>query len=178
MRRALTNPYLAIILTPLAVFMTLAYSGIGSDPISLVARIYVFALFAYVGARYVGRAPQLMWEQDMSPQARNITGWSFVILGSMLTQVYAWVYIVYNRPEWISSQYWSPAFVVLIGTGLTLVASSVPRFPPFGTGPQGLSVIASFVVGLSSALFLILLQQVGHFWMLLKALFGTAIHAF
>lgn len=177
MRRILTNPYLAILLAPLATFLLLVNFGVAPDPISLVARVYVFAMFAYVGARYVGRAPSLMWHGNMAPEARNISGWSLVILGSMMTQVYAWLYIVYDRPEWLSSQYWSPAFVVLIATGLTLVASSVPRFPPFGTGAHGLSVISSFVVGFSSAMFLVLLQHLGHIWSVIKAVFSSAVHA-
>lgn len=177
MRRILTNPYSAILLAPLVSFLLVVNVGVSPDPISLVSRVYVFALFAYVGARYVGRAPSLMWNGDMRAEARNISGWALVILGSMMTQVYAWLYIVYDRPEWLSSQYWSPSFVVLIATGLTLVASSVPRFPPFGVGGQGLSVIASFVVGFSSAMFLVLLQQIGHVWMILKAIFAGAVHA-
>lgn len=177
MRRILTNPYAAILLAPLASFLTLVHFGVAPDPINLVARVYVFALFAYVGARYVGRAPSLMWSGDMRPEARNISGWALVILGSMMTQVYGFLYITYDRPEWLSGQYWSPSFVVLIATGLTLVASSVPRFPPFGVGGQGLSVIASFVVGFSSAMFLVLLQQIGHVWLILKAIFAGAVHA-
>lgn len=177
MKRLLTNPYLAILLVPLAAFLLLVQVNIAPDPISIFARIYVFALFAYVGARYVGRAPVLMVEGNTSPEARNIVGWALVIVGSMLTQVYAALYIWYDRPEWLSSQYWSPSFVVLIGTGLTLVASSVPRFPPFGNSPHGLSVIASFVVGFSSAVGLFLASHIPQVVAFFRGIWGGVAHA-
>lgn len=177
MKRLFTNPYLAILLVPLAVFLALVYANVQPDPISLLSRVYVFALFAYVGARYVGRAPSLMIEGNMSPEARNIVGWALLISGSMLTQIYAALYIWYDRPEWIASQYWSPSFVVLVATGLTLVASSVPRFPPFGTGPHGLSVISSFFIGLAAGGGMFLVTHIGQVLGFVKSLWVGAAHA-
>lgn len=178
MRRLLTNPYVALLLAPLVAFLFLVHLRVKPDPISLVSRIYAFALFGYVGARYVGRAPILMWQGDMRAEARNIVGWALLIVGSMMTQIYAWLYIVYDRPECLSSQYWSPAFVVLVATGLTLVASSVPKFPPFGAGPQGLSVIASFVVGFTSAITMVFASHIPSIIQFIKATWLGAIHAF
>lgn len=178
MRRLLTNPYLAIILAPLAAFLILVYSGVQADPINLGARVYVFALFAYVGARYVGRAPSLMLEGNMSPEARNINGWALVCLGSMLQMAYGVVYIAWDRPDWLAGQFWGPAFVALVGVGLTLVASSVPRLPPFGGGAHGLSVMSSFLVGLSGALFLFLLQHIAQAFAIVKAGLMGLVHAF
>lgn len=175
MIRLFTNTYAAILLVPLVAFIGLVAVGVPPDPINLLARLYVFAGFAYVGARYVGRAPTLMWRGDTSPEARNIVGWGVIIMASMMQQLYAWLYIVYERPEWLSSSYWSPSFVVLAGVGLTLVASSVPRFPPFGTGPNGLSVISSFCVGLGAALGLFFLAHVAQVWVAIKALFLTLV---
>lgn len=170
MIRFITNTYLMILLAPLLAFVGVVAVGVPPDPINLLARLYVFAGFAYVGARYVGRAPILMWRGDTSPEARNIVGWGIIIMASMMQQLYAWLYIVYERPVFLSSSYWSPSFVVLAGVGLTLVASSVPRFPPFGSGPNGLSVISSFCVGLGAALGLFLLAHVAQAWAVLKAL--------
>lgn len=175
MIRFMTNTYLLILLIPLFVFVALVLAGVSPDPINLMARLYVFAGFAYVGARYVGRAPVLMWTGDFSPEARNICGWAIIILASMMQQLYGWLYIVYERPLWLSSSYWSPSFVVLAGVGLTLVASSVPRFPPFGTGPSGLSVVGSFCVGLGAALGLFFLAHVAQLWSVVKALFLTLV---
>ncbi len=177
MRRVLTNPYLAIILAPLLVFVLLVYAGTPADTINVAARVYVFSLFAYVGARYVGRAPALMLDGNMSPEARNIVGWSLVCLGSMLQMAYGVVYIAWDRPDWLASQFWGPAFVALVGVGLTLVASSVPRLPPFGNNTHGLSVVSSFLVGISGALFLFVLQHIAQAFAILKAgLFGL-VHA-
>lgn len=178
MKPTLKNPYAAILLVPLAVFLMLVQIGISPDPISLVSRIYVFALLAYVGARYVGKAPRIMWEGNMRPEARNVSGWAMVIVGLMCQMVYGFLYIVWERPEWLSSQYWGAAFIVMIATGLTLVASSVPRFPPFGSGPQGLSVAASFIVGFSSAMFLVVAQHIGQIWAVIKMILASASHAF
>lgn len=175
--KALTNPYLAILLVPLAAFLALVYAQVQPDPINLLARIYVFALFAYVGARYVGRAPSLMIAGNMAPEARNIVGWALLISGSMFTQIYAALYIWYDRPGWIASQYWSPAFIVLIAAGLTLVASSVPRFPPFGNGPHGLSVVSSFFVGLGAGGSMFVLTHIGQVAAFFKSLWAGATHA-
>lgn len=174
----LTNPYWAILLAPLAAFLVLVHVGITPDPINLVARVYVFALFGYVGARYVGRAPILMWKGDVRPEALNVSGWSLVILGSMMTQLYAWLYIVYDRPIWLSSQYWSPAFVVLIATGLSLVAFSVPRLPPFGKGAGGLSVAASFIIGLGTGIGMLFVSHVPQIITAIKAMLGGFARAF
>jgi len=170
------NPYIAILFLPLTAFIALVLLGVTPDPINLVARVYVFSLFGYVGARYVGRAPVLIWTGDTRPEALNVAGWALVILGSMMTQLYGWLYIVYQRPVWISSQYWSPAFVVLIATGLSLVAFSVPRLPPFGKG-SGLSVAASFIIGLGTGIGMLVVSHVPQLWAIVKALWGGMLSA-
>jgi len=156
--KLLTNPYLWILLVPATVFLTLALLGVDPDQINLSGRLYFFGLLAYVGARYVGRAPVLMWNRNWTPEGRNVVGFGLFIVAIMLTQVLAWVSIVYNRPVWLMMSYYSPALVILSGVGMTLVASSVPRFPFPPTGSTGLSVLASFAVGLLSALALFTAQ--------------------
>jgi len=148
----LTNPYWAMVLVPLAVFLTLVHFRTDPDLINLWGRFYGFLVLGYVGARYVGRAPVLMWQRNTSPEARNISGWAIAVVGFMLQIVYGWIYIAYDRPIWLSSQYWGASFVVLIAVGLTIVASSVPKFPPFGDGRNGLGEIASVLVVIGSAL--------------------------
>ena len=177
MRRVLSNPYLAILLAPLLSFLALVHFGVTPDPISLVARVYVFALFGYVGARYVGRAPVLMWQANTSPEALNVSGWSLVIVGSMMQQLYAWLYIVYNRPSWLASQYWSPSFVVLVATGLSLVAFSVPRIPPFGRGAGGLSVAASFIIGLGTGIGMLFVSHIPQIIAVIKGMWTGVLTA-
>jgi hypothetical protein len=172
----LTNPYFAILLVPLAVFLALVYARVEPDPISIWGRVYVFGLLAYVGARYVGRAPSLVLQANMAPEARNIVGWAIFIVALMATQIYATLYIWNDRPHWLDSLYWSPSFVVLIGVGITLVASSVPRFPPFGNSPHGLSVISSFFVGLGAGGGMFILAHIGQVTTFLKSLWLGAVH--
>lgn len=148
----LNNPYLAIILVPLAFFLFLMHLRADPDLISLWGRGVVFVLLGYIAARYVGRAPMLMWENNFTPEARNIVGWAIMLIGFMLQIAYGWLFIAYERPEWLSSQYWGASFVILIGVGLAIVASSVPRFPPFGDGRNGLSEIASILVVVASTI--------------------------
>lgn len=152
MRQRLTNPYYAAILVPLAIFLSLIHFRVEPDLISLFGRAYVFGLLCYIAARYVGRAPVLIWEKNTSPEARNIIGWAIVLVGFALQIAYGWVYIAYDRPVWLSSQYWGASFVILIAVGLSIVATSVPRFPPFGDGRNGLGEAASFLVVIGSAL--------------------------
>jgi hypothetical protein len=148
----LTNPYLAVILAPLAVFLTLVFLRTDPDMISLWGRFYAFAMLGYVGSRYVGRAPILVWSRNTTPEARNVIGWAVVVVGFMMQIAYGWIFIAYDRPVWLSSQYWGAAFVILICVGLSIVASSVPRFPPYGDGRNGLSEIASILVVIGSSL--------------------------
>jgi hypothetical protein len=177
MTRAFSNPYLWVLVAPLSVFITAMLLGIDPDAVSLVGRFYYFGLLGYVGARYVGRAPILMAQGDFSPEARNIAGWAILIVAAMLTQLYAWLVIVYDRPTWLIATYWISGLVILSGVGVTLVASSVPRFPfpPFGHHNSGLSVWVSFIVGFLSAGLLFMAQHIPH---ALRFLSGYVMRAF
>ncbi len=165
----LTNPYLAVILAPLAVFLALVYFHVEPDMISLWARFYAFAMLGYVGSRYVGRAPILVWKRNTTPEARNVVGWAIVVVGFMFQIAYGWVFIAYDRPQWLSSQYW---------VGLSVVASSVPRFPPYGDGRNGLSEIASIVVVIGSSLSVFAASHIPQIIATIKGLWSGALAAF
>lgn len=175
--RLLGNLYFLVLFVPLVIFLILVWLGVMSDPINLWSRLYVFGAFGYAGARYVGRAPLLALQDDRSSEARNIVGWAVIILALMAQQVYSWVYVSQGRPDFLTQSYWSPALVVLTGVGVTLVASSVPRFPPFGSGPQGLSVMGSFLVGLLSAISFFVASHMGQIMTAIKAILANGSHA-
>jgi hypothetical protein len=177
-KRQLTNPYWAALLVPLAVFLALVRLGVSSDDMSFWARLYTFAILGYVGARYVGRAPFLIWQRDLTPQARNVTGWGIALVGFMAQIGYGWVYVNYDRPAWLASQYWSVSFVTLIALGMTIVATSVPRLPPFGGGRNGLSELASALVVALGAFSVFVASHVPQAIALLKAAWGSAVSAF
>ena len=176
MTKALHNPYTWVLVIPLIAFICCVTFGVDPDLIGLWGRFYCVALIAYVGARYVGRAPILMVKGDMSPEGRNITGFALFLVAILLQQAYGRLYISMDRPVWLSVTYFNPAFVILASVGMTLVASSVPRFPfpPFGSG-NGLGVTTSFLVGFLSATLLILSQ---HVVAVVKFLLLPVIHAF
>lgn len=177
--KQLTNPYWAMLLFPLLSFVLLMGAKVEPDIINLWLRLYTFGMLCYVGARYVGRAPMLMWERNTSPEARNVVGWAIVIVGFALNIAYGWVYIAYDRPIWLSSQYWGVSFVVWIALGVTIVASSVPKFPPFRDGKNGLSDVASFFVVLISALSVFAISHIPQIWTAIKGLWlGIASRAF
>ncbi len=185
--RVLKNLYFWSLLIPAIAFGLLALARVGADDLNLTARLYFFGLLAYVGARYVARAPMLMLEGNVTPEGRNITGWGIFIVSIMLQQVLAWLAIVYSdengvRPLWLSNSYWSPALVVLAGVGITLVASSVPRFqfpfPPQGGSPNGLGMIASFAVGVLSALALFASQWLPSLFKVIGFFLQGLAHAF
>lgn len=177
MKRTLTNPYFAALIIPLAAFLALIHFRADPDAISLVGRVAVFALLGYVGARYVGRAPILAWERNTSPEARNIVGWAIALIGFMMQIAYGWVYIAYDRPVWLSSQYWGASFVILIGVGLTIVATSVPKFPPFGDGRNGLGEVASWMVVIFSTMAVFVASHVPQVVAFLRGLFGSVVNA-
>ncbi len=178
MKAQLTNPYWAMLLVPLALFLLLIHLRIEPDIINLWVRFYTFAALGYVGARYVGRAPVLMWRQNTSPEARNVIGWAILIVGFMLNIAYGWIYIAYDRPYWLSSQYWGVSFIALIALGVTVVASSVPKFPPFGDGRNGLSELGSFLVVALSALAVFAASHVPQIVVFLKSIFVGVSRAF
>lgn len=177
MREQLTNPYWAILLTPLAAFLLLMHLQTSPDTMNLWVRFYTFAALGYVAARYVGRAPILMWKRNFSPEARNVVGWAWVCVGFMLNIAYGWVYIAYDRPAWLSSQYWGVAFISLIALGVTIVATSVPRFPPFGNGKNGLSEIASAFVVLVSAGAVFAVSHIPQVMAFFKSIWASVAHA-
>lgn len=172
MRHHLTNPYYAAFLVPLAAFLTIIHFRVDPDLINLLSRAYVFGLLCYIAARYVGRAPMLVWEKNTSPEARNIIGWAVVLIGFALQIAYGWVYIAYDRPVWLSSQYWGGSFVVLIAVGLSIVATSVPRFPPFGDGKNGLGEVASFLVVIGSAFAVFAVSHMPQIVAFFRGIFG------
>lgn len=174
----LTNPYWAIVLVPLAIFLLLVHFNTNPDDISLWGRAGVFTLLGYIAARYVGRAPFLMWDRNFTPEARNIVGWAICLVGFMLQIAYGWVYIAYDRPVWLSSQYWGASFVILVGVGLAVVASSVPRLPPFGNDRNGLSELASVVVVAMSTLAVFAVSHLPQIAAFVKSLFAGFVRAF
>lgn len=178
MSRIATNPYTWIILGPLVVFISLAVASFPPDWINIVGRLSIFGLLAYIAVRYVGRAPKLAWSGDLSAPARNIVGWAMVISALMFQQGYGALYIAYDRPVWLSSQYWSPSFVILMLVGLSLVTSSVPRFWPFGGASGGMGTVASFMVGFMSAAALFLAQHLPVLWKVVSGAFLALTHAF
>lgn len=178
MREQITNPYLAALLVPLAFFSFLIWLGVGSDPINLVGRLVAFGLYAYIGARYVGTAPRIAWGKDFSPQARNVVGWAISIVSAMATMMYGWLFIAYGRPEWLSSTYWNPGFIVLLCVGLAFVASSVPKVGPFPKGPPAMSVFGSMLIGIFSAGGLFLAGHIPQVLAAIKGLFAGVSHAF
>lgn len=178
MRHHLTNPYYAAIFVPLVSFLVMVYLRVEPDLISLLGRAYVFGLLCYIAARYVGRAPVLIWERNTSPEARNIVGWAIVLVGFALQIAYGWVYIAYDRPSWLSSQYWGASVVVLVAVGLSIVATSVPRFPPFGDGRNGLGEVASLLVVIGSALSVFAVSHIPQLWNLFRSLFNGISRAF
>lgn len=173
----LTNPYLAVVLVPLTIFLFMVYSHVNPDDINLWGRAGVFILLAYISARYVGRAPMLAWERDTSPEARNIFGWALLLVGFTLQIAYGWIYIYYDRPSWLASQYWGASFVVLIGVGLAVVATSLPRLPPFGGGRNGLGELASMLVVLGSAAMLFIVSHIPAVVAVLKGIWGGILAA-
>jgi hypothetical protein len=177
-RDQFTNPYWAIIAVPLAIFMALVHFDTDPDYINLWGRAAVFTLLGYIAARYVGRAPFLMWSRNFSPEARNIVGWAICLVGFMLQIAYGWVYIAYDRPLWLSSQYWGASFVVLVGVGLAVVASSVPRLPPFGNDRNGLSELASLAVVALSTLSVFVVSHIPQIMAFIKSVFGGIARAF
>jgi len=178
LRQQFTNPWWAILLGPLAAFLLLVRVDVGPDTLNLWVRFYTFTALGYVAARYVGRAPVLMWSRDMRPEARNVVGWAWVCVGFMLNIAYGWIYIAYDRPVWLSSQYWGVAFITLIALGVTIVATSVPRFPPFGNGRNGLSEIASALVVLVSALAVFFVSHIPQAMAVLRGMWSGLVHAF
>lgn len=178
MNRHLRNPYWAIIILPLAAFLLLTSISVDPDWISIPTRIMVFGVLAFIAIRYVGRAPVLAWRADFSAPARNIVGWGMSISAMMLQQVYATLYIAYDRPQWLNSQYYSPAFSVLMLVGLGLVFSSVPKFWPFGPGGgAGLGSATSFIIGVLSTAALFGAQHLPFLWKALVAVFIGFTHA-
>lgn len=173
----MNNPYILALLIPLISFLSLIALKVNPDWISLVSRVYAFVILGYVGARYVGRAPVLVWQRNTTEEARNVIGWGVAIVGFMLQIAYGWIYIAYDRPEWLSSQYWSASIIVLVSVGLTIVATSVPRFPPFGDGRNGLSEVASLVVVVSSALMVFLASHLPQVWAMIKGLLNGVLAA-
>ena len=157
--------------------MSLTYAQVNSANMDLWSRGYMFIMLAYVGARYVGRAPVLMWEQNTSPEARNIVGFAIFLVGLALWTAYGWIFIRMGRPEWLASQYWNSSFVVLAGVGLSLVASSVPRFPPFGDGKNGLGEVASLLVAMLSFLTVLFVSHIPAALSAIKAVFAPLFHA-
>lgn len=172
MKKQFTNPYWAVLLVPLVAFLTMIGFQVSPDDIGLVGRILVFGLLGYVGARYVGRAPMLMWEKDTTAPARNVVGWAICLVGFMLQIAYGWVYIAYDRPAWLSSQYYGSGIIVLVGVGLAVVATSVPRFPPFGDGRNGLSEAASALVVIISAIAVFVVSHIPNIANAFKSIFG------
>ncbi len=177
-RPVLKNPYVYIMLGPLVLFILAVWAGVEPDQINVAGRLYVFGLMAYSAARYVGHAPVLMWQGDMTPEARNVTGWALFLMAIMGQMAYGALVISLDRPAWLLATYWSAALVVLAGVGMTLVASSVPRFPfpPFGKG-DGYGVATSFLVGFLSAVGLFMVQHVPALLKLIGAFFSGLTHA-
>lgn len=174
----LNNPYLFIVLGPLVGFLTLVGFSVDPDLISIPGRLLIFGALAYIGVRYVGRAPVLAWRGDMSLAARNIIGWAMAISAMMLQQGYGLVYIAYDRPDWLSSLYWSPSFTVLMLVGLSLVMSSVPRVWPFGGhGRSGFGMLTSFLIAILSAGTLFFIEHLPVAWKLLMTLMAGLTHA-
>lgn len=177
MNPQLRNPYWLALIVPLVLFLVAVAVGVSPDWISVPGRFAAFGLFGYIGARYVGKAPQLVWYADLTPEARNIVGWASVIVAAMLNLAYGAVVIAYGRPPWITSTYISPALIVLTLVGLSLVATSMPRFPPFGYSARGLSVVASFLIGALSAGMLFFAAQLPTVGRFLASLFVGLTHA-
>lgn len=173
----LSNPYLAIVLVPLAVFLLMIHIRVEPDMINLWGRGVVFALLGYIGSRYVGRAPVLAWERNFTPEARNIFGWALALVGFMFQIAYGWIYIAYDRPLWLASQYWGAAFLTLVGVGLAVVASSVPRLPPFGGGRNGLSEVASIFVVIASTLGLFIASHIPQLMAVVRGLWNGLLAA-
>lgn len=171
------NPYIPTLLVPLFAFLVLMTFRVDPDAISLLSRIYAFVVLGYVGARYVGRAPVLMWQRNTSPEARNVVGWGIAVIGLLSQVAYGWLYIAYDRPVFLSSQYWSGGIVVLVAVGLTIVASSIPKFPPFGDGRNGLSESASIAVVVVSALGVFLVSHAPAIWGMIRGLFNGIMTA-
>lgn len=177
MSKALTNPYLYIIGIPAVSFTILAYAQISPDPISLVVRIVLFGLYGYIGARYLSRAPSLIFARDTSPEAFNIVGWSLGIVGLMLSTGYGWLFIVYERPDWLASMYWNPAFTTLTTVGMAMVAWSIPRVGMFPSGNRGLSTLGAFLIGFLSAGSMFLIGHIPQIVAMVKGFIASAVRA-
>ena len=175
----LRNIYLWVLLIPLVSFVAAILAGLDADNINIAGRLYVFGLMAYSAVRYVGRAPVLMWRGDVSPEARNISGFAIFMVAIMAQMAYGVMLIGLDRPSWLVATYWSAGLVILAGVGMTLVASSVPRFPfpPFGKG-NGYSVATSFLVGFLSAGALFMAQHIPVLWKAVQGLFLSLQHVF
>lgn len=182
MRNQLTNPYFAALLVPLAFFTFFIWLGVGADPISLTGRLVAFGLYAYIGARYVGTAPMLVWQKDFRAQARNVVGWAIAIVSAMATILYGWLFIAYGRPEWLSSTYWNPGFIILLCVGLAFVASSVPKVGPFPKGPPAMSVLGSIFIASLGTLGMFVLGHLPQAIVVAKSVWsgilGSLVHAF
>lgn len=171
------NPYIYILGIPVLTFAIVAYVGISPDPISLVIRIVLFGLYGYVGARYLSRAPSLIWAKDTTPEAFNIVGWSLTVVGLMLQTGYGWLFIVMDRPEWMASMYWNPAFTCLITVGMAMVAWSIPRVGIFPSGQRGLSTFAAFIVGFLSAGSMFAISHIPQIAAVIRNIFGNVMRA-
>jgi len=178
MNRHIRNPYWYVLLIPLILFLGLVAISTPADTISVPGRVFIFGMLAYVTARYAGRAPRLMWEANTLPESRNIVGLGMFLVAQMASQAYGVVFTSLDRPEWLSSQYWIPAFITLGATGLILVASSIPRFPfpPFGN-PKGLSSWASIAFAVASSIGLSVASHAPYLAKIIAGLWGALLHA-
>ncbi len=178
-RRHLKNPYWYALLVPLVLFLGLVALGVSADTISVPGRVLIFGMLAYVTARYAGRAPRLIWEANTLPESRHIVGLGMFLVAQMMSQAYGVVYVSLDRPEWIASQYYVPAFITLGSVGLAFVASSIPRFPfpPFGR-PKGLSSWASILFALVSSGGLYLVSHAPYVVKFISGLWGGIMRAF
>ncbi len=178
MSRLLRNPYLYVLGVPLVAFVGLILAGVDPDHISLSARVFFFAMLAYVGARYMGRAPFLIWQGNTKPESINVIGFAILFVATALTQIYALLVITYDRAPWIVATYWSGGFVVLASVGITMVAYSIPRIPlPPLSGRDGMGMLGSFLFAILSAGALFMAHNFPSIWKIVSAFFAGLMHA-
>ncbi len=126
----LRNRWLWILGPAILLLVLLMLLGVAPDILLLTFGTAVFVVVAFPAAKYFWRSLQLIGSGYTEREDFNIVGWALVLLGLMETQVYRWVWIQLDRPDWLADQYWSTSFVYTMLVGFILVAWSARRAPP------------------------------------------------
>lgn len=131
------NRWLWILSPPAVLFGALMWFGVPPDTLLWLFSIALFIIVAYPAAKYFWRTTEIVWNNYAERQDFNVAGWAFVLLGLMTTQIYRWVWLSFDRPDWLTGHYWSAAYLYLMLFGFGLVAWSARKAPPDAVPSEG-----------------------------------------